>query len=191
MLLVVLLLLTSTGNARIPIVSHIDAYVIGDRLQYTAHFDPSLTIYAPDLIGGWAFNLFMDMDQDSRTGYRNGPLGVEYVVRGVDDRANNTLDVLNLSPGFPAGNSGTAAFTWDRYMMQLDIPLAILGNDQGYFNYRLELYDVVPLGGNALATTHELATFHDGHSHVIPEPSTVVLMLAGLGGLFVAVRRFS
>ena len=67
--------MVATGHTRIPIVSHIDASVAGDRLLYTAHFDAAINIFAPDREGGWAFQLFLDMDQDSRTGYGNGCFG--------------------------------------------------------------------------------------------------------------------
>ena len=111
-------------------------------------------------------------------------------MRGIEVHADGSLGVINTALGDFGPSVGDINFTANQNLLFLEVPMAMLGFDEGFLNYRLEMYNVINDQYSALGTTHTLGSYYDGYSTVVPEPATVLMMLVGLAGVgFVAVRR--
>src|SRR5262249_38187255 len=120
--------------------------VVGSSdVVFTARFNPASRhfVYDPALPGGWMLQLFLDTDQ-APSGYWKG---YDYVVRGGETNPDGSYVVRETMGGGGDGGWGAvsgAATLVANDALELHVPLAALGNDDGYLNCALELYATVP-----------------------------------------------
>ena len=127
-----------------PVMAGLHSEIQGADLVFTARFNPASRhfIYDPVHPGGWMLQLFLNTDQDP-SGYWKG---YDYVVRGGEKNPDGTYVVRQTMGGGGEGGwgavSGAATLLADD-ALELRVPLAALGNDDGYVDFALELYATV------------------------------------------------
>ncbi len=134
--------------SRVPLITRLDARVRGDHLEIEAHVIPrhqgANLSFDPTVEGGWALQLFVNTDRGP-TGYW---MGFDYVVRGTELVSMNEMQVRLTTGdcGCPGGwgpATGTAPFRDQSRVMDISIPLAALGDDDGAVDYAFETYATV------------------------------------------------
>jgi len=127
-----------------PVMTGLHSVIQGGDLVFTAHFTPASLRFTYDPVnpGGWMLQLFVNTDQDP-SGYWKG---YDYVVRGGEKNPDGTYVVRQTMGGGGEGGWGAisgAATLLANDALELHVPLAALGNDDGYVDYALELYATV------------------------------------------------
>ena len=138
-------------RAQVPVVTLTRVFADANGVHFQFYLRPELRrdrpFYGPRIPGGWQFQLFLDTDRDTHTGYG---WGYEYLTRDSDAHLPaGTVDLRHtLGGGGPGGWGGLVAnlpASVQPGSIRLTVPLALI-EDDGVLDFRLEMYATV-LGG--------------------------------------------
>jgi len=129
-----------------PVMRDLHSQIQGNDLVFTATFTPRIGggrfFYDPERVGGWMLQMFLNTDQDPSGYWR----GYDYIVRGGEKNPDGTYVIRQTMGGGGDGGWGAvsgAATLVAASSLELHVPLAALGGDDGYMDYALELYATV------------------------------------------------
>ena len=188
-----LILLFPSLASGIPMITNISAIHKQDSFSFEARYDCQDANFVPFTPGGWAFQLFLDTDQNDSTGYSG--YGFEFNVRGVEQEQNGNIHVRRtMGGGGPGGwgdSTGTIPLVMENSFFSFVIPLSMLDLDNnGNLDYRLEIYETVTAAtpGNV---SHIYVGHYDGSSvsAPVPEPATILLLAVGIASFAGTMRK--
>jgi MYXO-CTERM domain-containing protein len=140
---------------------------------------------------------FVDIDTDQNPGTAGpgghpsfGPgltgLGTDFYLDLFSEAFSpGFVDVIDTATGFP---TGSAPITFGSNFLRIDVPLSLLGNDDGRTNYGVTAGTFVDASDVARNAGLPPA-FSGPEVQAVPEPAGVVLALTGLLGLLGLGRR--
>jgi len=118
--------------------------------------------YDPFSAGGWSFQVFLDTDQQSATGY----IGYDFLTRdcepdlaGREVRVRRTTGGTDTTPGGWGDAVDVVPLSGNAARLQFRVPLAVLEDSDGLEDYRVEFYRTVTCPGCDGGLTHEYV-FH-------------------------------
>ena len=169
-----------------PIITEISAHYTQDAFLFEASYEAHSAAFDPFTEGGWAFQLFLDTDQNDLTGYSGR--GFDFNLRGIEQETPGQIHARRTSGGSGPGgwgeSTGTVALVVEETFFSIMTPLSLLDDDDGRLDYRLELYETV-VASSPSGVSHEYRANYDGSSTSapVPEPATMLLFGAGLAVL--------
>ncbi len=156
---------------------NVEAVRTAKDIRFTAFYDAPLPEIDPITAGGWTFQLFLDVDQNDATGYTGW--GWDYMVSGVYADQLGNIPVISL-PGGYGPQVGTIPYILSGKKLRFDVPLAMLGSDDGYLDYQFEWYNTVDCPKCPGGTAAALADYRRGSTGTgVPEPASVLLFTLG------------
>ena len=148
-----------------PDITHISTHYTHDSICFKILISRQKGDFDPLKEGGWAFQLFLDTDQNDATGYSGH--GFDFNVRGIEQLSNGDIHIRkaqhSIGPGGWGLSTGQARLAFKKNYFSIDIPLSSINTGRRHLDYRLELYETVAAPKHK-GVSHQYVKHYDGSS---------------------------